>query len=261
MRIWIVILISFFFNYNLSGQTRTIKGKVISEDFEPLAMVHIQTTDRTILGKTDFDGQFEINIPMDTTILRLEFTGMEKTEILLDKNCDTVEIIMLYHVFYDSTSPSKIDRFRKKNSKILKNKHLEALKKGLFESNTLCYQRYFVTINPDLDRINKEKKEEKKANKENFKNLNIGTTVKIPFEIDASEKRVSSYYSLCKKCTEKDYNYVITGEIVNKNNKNLTLEIKVTEMPIYDFLLYNGKIVKVGDNIKYEMKYSKVIIY
>ena len=92
-------------------------------------------------------------------------------------------------------------------------------------------------------------------------NSSLISIVKIPFEIDASEKRVKTYYSLCEKCTEKDYSYVITGEIVDKNNKNLTLEIKVTEMPIYDFLLYNGKIVKVGDNIKYEMKYSKVIIY
>ena len=261
MRIWIVILISFFFNCNLSGQTRTIKGKVISEDFDSLAMVHIQTTDRTIIGKTDFNGQFEINLPIDTAILQFEFTGMEQTEIFLDKNCETVEIIMLNYAIYDYTSSSKIDRLRKKDFKNLKSKHAEAVKKGMFKSNTLCYQRYFVPIKPDLDRINVEIKEVKKVNKENFKTLNIGAIVKIPFEIDASEKRVKTYFSLCKNCTEKDYNYVITGEIVNKNNKNLTLEIKVTEMPIYDFLLYRGKIVKVGDNIKYEMKYSKVIIY
>jgi hypothetical protein len=261
MRIWIVILISFFFNYNLSGQIRTIKGKVISEDFDPLAMVHIQTTDRLILGKTDFEGQFEINLPIDTAILRFEFTGMEQTEILLDKNCDTVEIIMLNYAIYDYASSSKIDRLRKEDFKSLKIKHIEAVEKGLFKSNSLCYQRYFVPIKPDLDRINKKINEVKKTNKENFKTLNIGAIVKIPFEIDASEKRVKTYYSLCEKCTEKDYSYVITGEIVDKNNKNLTLEIKVTEMPIYDFLLYNGKIVKVGDNIKYEMKYSKVIIY
>ena len=261
MRISIVILISFFFNCNLSGQTRTIKGKVISEDFDPIAMVHIQTTDRLILGKTDFDGQFEINIPLDTVILQFEFTGMEQTEILLDKNCDTVEIIMLNYAIYDYASSSKIDRLRKEDFKSLKIKHIEAVEKGLLKSNSLCYQRYFVPIKPDLDRINKKINEVKKANKENFKTLNIGAIVKIPFEIDASEKRVKTYYSLCKDCTEKDYNYVITGEIVNKNNKNLTLEIKVTEMPIYDFLLYRGKIVKVGDNIKYEMKYSKVIIY
>lgn len=118
-----------------------------------------------------------------------------------------------------------------------------------------------MPLKPDLDRISEEIKEVKKANKENFKSLNIGAIVKIPFEIDALEKSVKTYYSLCRNCTEKDYNYVITGEIVNKNNKNLTLEIKVAEMPIYDFLLYRGKIVKVGDNIKYEMKYSKVIIY
>jgi hypothetical protein len=197
---------------------------------------------------------------MDIAILQFEFIGMEQIEILLDKNCETVEIIMLNYAIYDYASSSKIDRLRKKDFKNLKSKHAEAVKKGLFKSNTLCYQRYFVPIKPNLDRINKEIKEVKKANKENFKNLNIGAIVKIPFEIDTTEKRVRSYYSLCRNCTEKDYDYVITGEIVNKNNKNLTLEIKVTEIPIYDFLLYRGKIVKVGDTIKYEMKYFKVII-
>ena len=66
MRIWIIFLTGLFFNVSLFGQTRTIIGRVITEDLEPLVMVHIQTSDTVLLGKTDIDGRFKINIPQET---------------------------------------------------------------------------------------------------------------------------------------------------------------------------------------------------
>ena len=60
-------------------------------------------------------------------------------------------------------------------------------------------------------------------------------------------------------CTEEDYDYVIEGEIINKDRRKLTLEIKITEMQPYDSLEYRGKILNVGSDFKYEMKYFEVI--
>ena len=92
------ILISalLFFNLSLFGQTRTITGRVISEDLEPLPMVYIQNSDTLLLGKTNMDGRFTISIPQETGRLLFDHLGMEWTEIKLKKDCDTVEVVMMY---------------------------------------------------------------------------------------------------------------------------------------------------------------------
>ena len=110
--------------------------------------------------------------------------------------------------------------------------------------------------------IRKELKERRKANKNDFKELNIGDIVKIPFGIDTSENenRVRTHYAPCKNCTEEDFDYLIEGEIINKYKRKLTIEIKITKMLHYNFLKYRGKILNIGSNFKYEMKYFEVII-
>jgi len=129
-----------------------------------------------------------------------------------------------------------------------------------FENINICYDRDFEAYKPELDKISRELKEFDKINKNDFKDLNLGDLVKIPFGIDTSEKRISTYYSPCMDCRENDYDYVIKGEIINKNRRRLTLEIKITEMQPYDSLEYRGKFINVGSDIEYEMKYFEVII-
>jgi len=256
----ILILTALFFNLNLNGQTRTIIGRVISEDLEPLPGLEIENSNNVFLGKTDMDGRFKISIPQETDSLLFRYVGMEWTDIRLKKDCDTVEVVIMYDVIYDFMTSRKIDRLRKKRFDNLLNLHSDALKNGLFENNNICYNRNFETHKPDLDRIARELKEFRKTNKNEFKDLNKGDIVKVPFGLDSSEKRISTHYSPCKNCTEEDYDYVIEGEIVNKHRRKLTLEIKITEMLHYDSLEYRGKILSIDSNFKYEMKYFEVII-
>ncbi len=223
-------------------------------------MLGIQGSDSLILGQTDMDGRFKISIPQETDSLLFRYLGMEWTDIRLKKDCDSIEIIMLYSGTYDFMSSKKIDRIRKERFDELPKLHSDAVKEGLFSTNTICYEREFKPDKPILDSISKVLKEERKANKNDFKDLNIGDVVKIPFGLDTSEKRISTHYSLCSNCTDEDYDYVIKGEIINKHRRKLILEIKITEMQPYNSLEYGGKILNVGSDFKYEMKYFEVII-
>jgi hypothetical protein len=244
---------------NLKGQTRTIIGRVICEQLEPLPGLHIENSDNMLLGQTDMDGRFKISIPQETDSLLFRYVGMELTDIRLKEDCDTIEVIM----FYSGTSSrsfNKIDRIRKKRFDELPNIHSNALKEGLFVTRTICYEREFKPDKPELDVIRKELKELRKANKNDFKDLNIGDVVKIPFGIDISEKRIRTTYAPCRNCTEEDFDYLIEGVIVNKNRRKLILEIKITEMLNYDSLEYRGKNLSVGCNFNYGMKYFEVII-
>jgi len=256
----ILVLPILFFNLNLNGQTRTIIGRVISEDLESLPMLDIRNSDSLLLGKTDMDGRFKISIPQETDSLLFRYLGMEWTDIRLKKECDTIEVVLMYDAIYDFMTSRKIDRLRKKRFDNLPNIHSGAVNIGLFESNNICYDRDFEAYKPDLDRISKELKEFGKTNKNDFKDLNIGDIVKIPFGLDTSEKRISTNYSPCKNCTDEDYDFVIKGQIINKQRRNLTLDIKITEMKPYNSLEYKEKILNVGSDFKYEMKYFEVII-
>jgi len=230
----ILILTVLFFSLNLNGQTRTIIGRVISEYLEPLPGLDIENSENILLGKTDMDGRFKISIPQQTDNLLFRYVGMEWTDIRLTNDCETVEVVMMYYVSSHIRSSRKIDRHRKKRFDNLNHLHSDAVKKGLFNHDLLCYDRVFEAYKPDLDKISKELKEKRKANKHDFKDLSVGDSVKIPFGLDSSKKRISTTYSPCVTCTEEDYDYVIEGKIINKRRRKLTLEIKVTKMKPYE---------------------------
>lgn len=256
----IIKILLLFLVFFVNGQNKSVYGKVISEDFEPLAGVQIRNSDNELLGETEFDGQFKINILQKTDSLFFSYTGMEFADIKLKEDCDNVEVIMMHDIIYDFMTPKKIDRLRKNRYNRLNEIYLEAINKELFQNRNICYDRSFKAHKPELDRIDKELKELDRINKNDFKNLKIGDTVKIPFGLDTAKKTVSTNYSTCTSCTNKDFDFILIGEIVNKQRNYLTLEIKITEMLPYDVLEYRGKILKVGSHFKYEMKYFEVLI-
>lgn len=261
MKITIILILAVLISsLNLNGQTRIISGRVISEHLEPLPGLDIENSDNVFLGKTDMDGRFKISIPQETDSLLFRYIGMEWTDIKLKKDCDTVEVVMMYAGTYNFMPSKKIDRFRKKRFDNLLNLHSEAVKNGLFEKFNICYGRDFEVYKSDLDRIARELKEFRKANINEFKALKKGDIVKIPFGLDLSKKRISTHYSPCENCTEEDYDYVIKGEIINKRRKKLTLEIKITEMQHYDSLEYRGQVLSLSNDFEYEMKFFEVII-
>jgi hypothetical protein len=268
MRIWIIILTALFFDFNLFGQTRTIIGRVIAEDLEPLIMVHIETSDTVLLGKTDMDGRFKINIPQETDKLQFTFLGMERTEIKLKKDCDTVEIVMMYDGTYDFMTLKKVDRLRKRRFDNLPNLHSDAVKNGLFENNNICYERVFEEHNPPkpvLDSINKVYKFKKKQIKNTFKGLALGDTIRIPYyrtpRHDGTGKTTLNPYSFA--FDGENFDCIIQGVITEKNKRkggyNLVYRVIYCSDCHYDNIILNGKEFKVGELIDYNMRYTKTL--
>lgn len=257
---YVIIILILFLGFFVNGQNRSVYGKVISEDLEPLAGVQIRNSDNELVGETDFDGRFKIVISQKNDSLLFCFTGMEFADIKLKEDCENIEVIMMYDVIYDFMKSNKIDRLRKKRYDKLDELYLLAIDKKLFQNIDICYERVFKAHKPELDRIGRELKELDRINKNDFKNLKIGDTVRIPFGLDTTKKAISINYSICKNCTYQDYDFLIKGVIVNKQRKYLTLEIKITEMLPYEYLEYRGNILKVGSEFKYEMKYFEVLI-
>jgi hypothetical protein len=131
-------------NFNLYGQTRTISGRVIAEDLEILPRVSIQNSDTLILGTTDIDGDFKIEIPFETKKLLFGLVGMEWKSINLSDNCDHLDIILMYDGTYDFMLASRIDRLRTKRFKKLPAIHQLAYKRGVFLTEKPCYEFKFI---------------------------------------------------------------------------------------------------------------------
>ncbi len=157
----ILLLILYFFNQNVFCQDRTIQGCVISEDLKVLSGVYIFNIDTVLIGRTDIDGRFKIDISNKTNKLLLRKLGLEWTTIELQNNCDTVNIIMMYFIRYDLAydfSLRKANRLRLKRFKKIPKLHSQAFYKGLFNKKTICYSREFEPIKPELSKFYKKRK-------------------------------------------------------------------------------------------------------
>jgi len=131
---------------SLYSQNRTIKGRVISERFKMLIGVPIMINDTDVVGKTDLNGFFQIDIPVSVKKMLFWDIGFEKTVIELTNTCDEVEVIMLYRDTYDFTTPRKVDKLRMKIFKKLPEFCKEAFEKGLFKTNKACYTQEFISV-------------------------------------------------------------------------------------------------------------------
>ncbi|TXE18397.1 hypothetical protein ES692_07050 [Psychroserpens burtonensis] len=262
MRFKTTFFITFFFCLFITFGQQKISGRVIGEDLEIGMGIKIFDNDTTEIGKTDFNGYFDIELQKNYEKIIFGGLGYEWTKIKLPVNCKNLEIILLNEVLYHYKSNRKIDRLRKKRFRKIPELHLQAYNQGLFKTEKPCLNQEFEPKQPDLDRIRLELKEFRKVNKNDFNELNIGDVIKIPFGIDTSENEneVRTYYSPCENCTEEDYDFVIDCEVIKKYKRKLTLELIITKMKNYDFLKYRGKIIKINSSFKYEMKYYEVII-
>ena len=206
----ILIAVLLSVSNRLTGQTRAIRGRVISEDLQALAYVSIRASSAEI-GKTDIDGQFKITIPQNTQTLLFGGLGMERAPIKLTGDCDTIEVVMLYSGSNDFMSPRKIDKDRLHMFNKLPELHLQAYNKGLFTKKSICYTREFEPEKPQFDSIAKEDVKKEKQIKLTFKRLNIGDTVKIPFSgqyrADGTDRTTLNSYS--SFTNERHYDSII----------------------------------------------------
>lgn len=271
MKIWIILVLTvIFFNSNLTGQTRNIIGRVISEDLEPLPMLDIRDSDSLLLGKTDMHGRFKISIPQETDSLMFRYLGFEWTDIKLKKDCDTVEVVMMYVRTYDFMTLKKVDRLREKEFDNLSNIHSDAVKNGFFESNNICYEREFEKYNPPRpvrDSINKVYKLKLKQIKITFNRLALGDTIRIPYygtlNHDGIGKTTLYPYSFTFDAKKIDciIQGVITEKSKHKGGYNLVYRVINHKECHFDSIILNDKELKDGQLIEYDMRYTKVLEY
>ncbi len=128
---------------SLYSQTKTIKGRVIAEDFEILPQVSIMNNDGVEVGRTDMNGYFQIDIPISEKKIIFVYVGMESTPIELTDKCDKIEVVMMNAVIYDFITLKRAERKREKRYKKLPEIHKQAFEKGIFETEYACYIRKF----------------------------------------------------------------------------------------------------------------------
>ena len=139
--IFIVLSVS---NCSLYSQNKTIKGKVITEYLDTLPYTLIFVNDTVTLGRTDFNGFFQIDIPISMEKISFANVGFEPATIELGDSCDEVEVVMMYNVTYDFKTLKKVDRLRMKRFKKLPELHRNAFEKGLFKTDMACYTQEFM---------------------------------------------------------------------------------------------------------------------
>ena len=135
-----------FFVTHVVGQTRTLTGKIIDDNFQPFIQVKIFNLDTVQLGKSDMTGSFSITIPSDTKTLIIADVGMEWKRLNLSDSCNNLEIILLPRWTYDFKTLKKVDRLRKKQFDKLPTLHKTAFEKGVFKSDKPCYVDNFISI-------------------------------------------------------------------------------------------------------------------
>lgn len=128
------------------SQSKTIKGRVIAEDFETMPGVSIMINDTVEVGRTDNNGFFQVDIPISVKKITFRFLGVEPLTVDLVDNCDNLEVIMMYLHSYDFMSLRRSERKRKKRFKKLPEIHKQAFEKGIFETECACYNREFESL-------------------------------------------------------------------------------------------------------------------
>jgi hypothetical protein len=128
---------------SLYSQNKTIKGRVISDDFETVPLASIMINDTIEVGRTDLNGFFQIDIPVSEKKILFMFVGLDPTTIELVDKCDKIEVVMMLSSSYDFITLKQADRKREKRYKKLPEIHKQAFEKGIFETEYACYNREF----------------------------------------------------------------------------------------------------------------------
>ena len=262
----LMLLAICFLTFASRGQIRMITGKVIDEiDLTPIPGVKIQSRDTALLGTTDLDGNFEIKLLSGTEELLLSFIGMEWTAIKVPIRCNVVDVIMMHDGTYDYKSNKKVDRMRKQRFDNLQELYSQAVKKGVFNNTSPCYSREFIPYKPRLDGIGKELEIKRKQIKESFKKLEIGDTLSIPFSAeyrhDGTDR--TTLFNWSYVTDKKDFDCIIKGVILAKDNLkggyNLLFNAINCDLCKHGSIIYENKDMVVGRQIRYNMKYFKVL--
>lgn len=142
MKKFIILFILFTGSiFNSYSQNKTIEGRVISDQLENLPGVFIMIDDSIKIGSTDLNGSFKIDLPLSVNKISLKGVGIEPAHIILQNNCDFLEVVLLL----SSSSDFELQLFtsikRIRRNKFIKNTHKKACINGLFQTKMPCYMR------------------------------------------------------------------------------------------------------------------------
>lgn len=73
--------------------TRTLTGRVLDDRLEEVPRANIYARDTVLIGTTDLEGYFKIDVPVTTTTLRFTAIGHEVTTLQLSRECVNLEVI------------------------------------------------------------------------------------------------------------------------------------------------------------------------
>lgn len=144
MKFIIICIVLSVSTCSLYSQSKIIKGRVISNQFDCLIGVSIKINDTVEVGKTDKNGYFQIDIPVSEKKISLNYVGIDETTIELVYKCDEIEVVMMLSGTYDFINLKKVDKIRKKRFKKLPKLHKEAFEKGIFKTDKACYKQEFI---------------------------------------------------------------------------------------------------------------------
>lgn len=124
------------------SQVRILQGKIIDDiDLQPIPGVYIQTNGK-IIGKTENNGSFQITIPDSLTVLEFSAVGMETTCAKITKDCNVIELIMMYSWSDCFISSKKSNKLKLRRFNKLNRLRKDAYQKGIFTMDSVCYEEY-----------------------------------------------------------------------------------------------------------------------
>jgi hypothetical protein len=124
--------------------SRTLTGRLLDDRLEEVPRANIYARDTILVGTTDLEGYFKLDVSDITTTLRFTAIGYEVTTLKLSRECMNLEVILLLASTYNFMSVRQVNRQEFKRFKHLPQLYKQAYEKGLFKSRAPCASTLFT---------------------------------------------------------------------------------------------------------------------
>ncbi|RZK30698.1 MAG: hypothetical protein EOO63_06075 [Hymenobacter sp.] len=128
--------------------TRILTGRLLDDRLEVVPRANIYARDTILIGTTDLEGYFKLDVPVTTTTLHFTAIGYEVTTLKLSRECVNLEVLLLLASTHDFMSVRRVNRQEFKRFKHLPQLYQQAYEKGLFKSRAPCASPFFTNWVP-----------------------------------------------------------------------------------------------------------------
>src|SRR5688572_16177670 len=95
LKLCLIPFLLLFLSAGLQAQTRTVRGKVVTEDDnQPIVGASVLVKGATVGTATDAAGSFSLNVPEGRVTLVVSYVGFSLIERSVDANTSTVSITL-----------------------------------------------------------------------------------------------------------------------------------------------------------------------